>query len=127
MTKIIVTTSGKGGVGKTTTSASFSTGLAARGKKVAVIDFDARYMLKTDDGAVIYLQNRGYRWGPPEIMAAMARRDHGVDEEPVAARRRDAPRRRMRADDQPQGFQVRHDITDGGGRQFQPGGFGQRA
>ena len=40
MTKIIVTTSGKGGVGKTTTSASFSTGLAARGKKVAVIDFD---------------------------------------------------------------------------------------
>ena len=40
MSKIIVTTSGKGGVGKTTTSASFSTGLAARGKKVAVIDFD---------------------------------------------------------------------------------------
>jgi len=40
MTKIIVTTSGKGGVGKTTTSASFATGLAARGKKVAVIDFD---------------------------------------------------------------------------------------
>ena len=40
MTKIIVTTSGKGGVGKTTTSASFSTGLAQRGKKVAVIDFD---------------------------------------------------------------------------------------
>jgi septum site-determining protein MinD len=40
MTHIIVTTSGKGGVGKTTTSASFSTGLAARGKKVAVIDFD---------------------------------------------------------------------------------------
>jgi hypothetical protein len=40
-----------------------------------VIDFDARYMLKTDDGAVIYLQNRGYRWGPPEIMAAMARRE----------------------------------------------------
>ena len=40
MAKIVVTTSGKGGVGKTTTSASFSTGLAARGKKVAVIDFD---------------------------------------------------------------------------------------
>ncbi len=40
MAKIIVTTSGKGGVGKTTTSASFSMGLAARGKKVAVIDFD---------------------------------------------------------------------------------------
>ena len=40
MTRIIVVTSGKGGVGKTTTSASFSTGLALRGFKTAVIDFD---------------------------------------------------------------------------------------
>ena len=40
-----------------------------------VIDFDARYMLQTDDGAVIYLQNRGYRWGSPEVMAAMSRRE----------------------------------------------------
>lgn len=40
MTKIIVVTSGKGGVGKTTTSASFATGLAERGKKTVVIDFD---------------------------------------------------------------------------------------
>ncbi len=40
MTKIIVVTSGKGGVGKTTTSASFATGLALRGHKTAVIDFD---------------------------------------------------------------------------------------
>jgi Mrp family chromosome partitioning ATPase len=31
--KIIVVTSGKGGVGKTTTSASFATGLALRGHK----------------------------------------------------------------------------------------------
>jgi len=38
--RIIVVTSGKGGVGKTTSSASFSTGLAARGHKTAVIDFD---------------------------------------------------------------------------------------
>ena len=37
---IIVVTSGKGGVGKTTTSASLATGLARSGKKVAVIDFD---------------------------------------------------------------------------------------
>jgi septum site-determining protein MinD len=37
---IIVVTSGKGGVGKTTTSASVSTGLAKRGYKTAVIDFD---------------------------------------------------------------------------------------
>jgi septum site-determining protein MinD len=40
MTKIVVVTSGKGGVGKTTTSASFSSGLALRGFKTAVIDFD---------------------------------------------------------------------------------------
>lgn len=40
MTRIIVVTSGKGGVGKTTTSASFATGLALRGHKTAVIDFD---------------------------------------------------------------------------------------
>ena len=40
MSKIIVVTSGKGGVGKTTTSASVATGLALRGKKTAVIDFD---------------------------------------------------------------------------------------
>ena len=40
MTRIVVVTSGKGGVGKTTTSASFSSGLALRGFKTAVIDFD---------------------------------------------------------------------------------------
>ena len=40
MAKIIVVTSGKGGVGKTTTSASFAAGLALRGHKTAVIDFD---------------------------------------------------------------------------------------
>ena len=40
MAKIVVVTSGKGGVGKTTTSAAFSSGLAMRGHKTAVIDFD---------------------------------------------------------------------------------------
>jgi septum site-determining protein MinD len=40
MAKIIVVTSGKGGVGKTTTSASFASGLALKGHKTAVIDFD---------------------------------------------------------------------------------------
>jgi septum site-determining protein MinD len=40
LTEIIVVTSGKGGVGKTTTSASLACGIARRGKKVAVIDFD---------------------------------------------------------------------------------------
>jgi len=40
MSRIVVVTSGKGGVGKTTTSASFSAGLALRGHKTVVIDFD---------------------------------------------------------------------------------------
>ena len=38
--RVIVVTSGKGGVGKTTTSAAFASGLAMRGHKTAVIDFD---------------------------------------------------------------------------------------
>jgi septum site-determining protein MinD len=40
LAKIIVVTSGKGGVGKTTTSAAIATGLALKGKKTVVIDFD---------------------------------------------------------------------------------------
>lgn len=40
MSKVIVVTSGKGGVGKTTTSAAIATGLAQQGFKTAVIDFD---------------------------------------------------------------------------------------
>ncbi|HPE61164.1 MAG TPA: septum site-determining protein MinD [Thiolinea sp.] len=40
MSRIVVVTSGKGGVGKTTSSAAFATGLAMRGFKTAVIDFD---------------------------------------------------------------------------------------
>ena len=40
MARIIVITSGKGGVGKTTTSAAVAMGLAKKGHKTAVIDFD---------------------------------------------------------------------------------------
>lgn len=40
MARIIVVTSGKGGVGKTTTSAAIAMGLAKKGHKTAVIDFD---------------------------------------------------------------------------------------
>lgn len=40
MTRIIVVTSGKGGVGKTTTSAAIAMGFAQKGHKTAVIDFD---------------------------------------------------------------------------------------
>ncbi len=40
MARVVVVTSGKGGVGKTTTSAAFAAGLAKRGFKTVVIDFD---------------------------------------------------------------------------------------
>src|SRR5579862_2731889 len=40
MAEVIVVTSGKGGVGKTTTSASLAVGLSNRGYKTVVIDFD---------------------------------------------------------------------------------------
>lgn len=40
LSKVIVVTSGKGGVGKTTSSAAIATGLAEKGNKTAVIDFD---------------------------------------------------------------------------------------
>lgn len=47
-----------------------------------VIDFDARYLLEADDGAVIYMQNRGYRWAKtPEIAEKMSRNEAvGVDD-----------------------------------------------
>lgn len=38
--RVIVVTSGKGGVGKTTSAAAIATGLALQGKKTVVIDFD---------------------------------------------------------------------------------------
>ena len=38
--KILVVTSGKGGVGKTTSTAALGAALASAGKKVAVVDFD---------------------------------------------------------------------------------------
>lgn len=40
MATVIVMTSGKGGVGKTTTAAAFGAGLALRGHRTVVIDFD---------------------------------------------------------------------------------------
>ena len=40
MSKVVVVTSGKGGVGKTTTSANIATGIAQQGKKTVAIDFD---------------------------------------------------------------------------------------
>lgn len=40
MSQVLVVTSGKGGVGKTTSTAALGAALAATGQKVAVIDFD---------------------------------------------------------------------------------------
>ena len=40
LAKVIVMTSGKGGVGKTTSSAAFAAGLALKGQRTVVIDFD---------------------------------------------------------------------------------------
>ncbi len=34
---------------------------------------EARYTLRTDDGALIYTRNVGVRHGPPEVLAAIAR------------------------------------------------------
>lgn len=36
---------------------------------------DARYTLETDDGALIYVENRGYRHGPREVIERLARGD----------------------------------------------------
>src|SRR5437763_16945496 len=40
MAKVLVVTSGKGGVGKTTSTAAMGAALAQAGKKVVVVDFD---------------------------------------------------------------------------------------
>ncbi len=53
--RIITVTSGKGGVGKTTTTANLGTALAMQGKKVAVVDSDIG--LRNLD-AVLGLENR---------------------------------------------------------------------
>ncbi len=34
---------------------------------------DARYALKTDDGALIYIQTRGFRYGPADVLAEIAK------------------------------------------------------
>jgi len=36
-------------------------------------ELDTRYTLETDDGAIIYIQNWGYRHGPAEVIARLAR------------------------------------------------------
>jgi hypothetical protein len=42
---------------------------------------DTRYLLRLSDGALAYLQTRGYRHGPPEVIAELAR---GGEVDPAA-------------------------------------------
>jgi hypothetical protein len=44
-----------------------------------VIDFDARYLLEADDGAIIYMQNRGYRWPRSAEIGERMSRNEAVD------------------------------------------------
>jgi Protein of unknown function (DUF3237) len=37
-----------------------------------VAELEARYTLRTDDGALIYVRNLGLRHGPPDVIAALA-------------------------------------------------------
>ncbi|WP_462383002.1 DUF3237 domain-containing protein [Pseudomonas sp. Marseille-QA0892] len=41
------------------------------GAGTAIID--TRYLLQTDDGALVYLQTKGYRHGPAEVLARIAK------------------------------------------------------
>jgi hypothetical protein len=50
---------------------------------------DARYTLQTDDGALIYVSNQGFRHGPPEAMARLAR---GEEVDPSLIYTRSSPR-----------------------------------
>ena len=50
----------------------------ADARRDGVLDFDARYMLREDDGTFIYMQNRGFRWGSDDAMARM-RAQEAVD------------------------------------------------
>ena len=38
-----------------------------------VAELDAQYTLKTDDGVLIYIRNKGYRHGPAEVLQRLAK------------------------------------------------------
>jgi hypothetical protein len=47
-----------------------------------VIDFDARYLLELEDGTIVYLQSRGYRWAAtPEVAERMSRNEPAEHDE----------------------------------------------
>lgn len=40
------------------------------------IDLDARYALKDEGGGIVRVVSQGYRHGPPDVLAALARGEH---------------------------------------------------
>jgi Protein of unknown function (DUF3237) len=54
-----------------------------------VLELDLRITLETDDGALIYMTSLGFRHGPPEVLAALAR---GESVDPSRYYFRTAPR-----------------------------------
>ena len=54
-----------------------------------VVELDLRITLETDDGALIYMTSFGFRHGPPEVLAALAR---GESVDPSRYYFRTAPR-----------------------------------
>ena len=54
-----------------------------------VADLDARYTLETEDGALIYVRNRGYRHGPAEVLKKLSA---GEDVDPSLYYMRTTPR-----------------------------------
>ena len=53
-----------------------------------VADLDARYTLETEDGALIYVRNRGYRHGPKDVLERLAA---GVQVDPASYYMRTTP------------------------------------
>ena len=51
-------------------------------------DLDARYTLETSDGALIYVNNRGYRHGPKDVIARLVK---GEDLDPALYYMRTTP------------------------------------
>jgi hypothetical protein len=38
-----------------------------------LIDLEAKYAFETDDGAIVYVENRGIRFGPPDLLQKLKR------------------------------------------------------
>jgi hypothetical protein len=93
-TRRIINITGGHFTGQTLTSEPFSGEVLSGGadwqlvRTDGVALLDARYTLHTTDGALIYVQNRGVRHGPPAVLAALAR---GEAVDPVSYYMRTTP------------------------------------